>query len=77
MRGVQNIKLNKGWLCNTLILVKGGVKYRNRNLQNLIIIYIAFPVSLVTTTTTTIIKTIYIIIRVTFPESFSLENFQC
>ena len=24
-----------------------------------------------------IIKTIYIIIRVTFPESFSLENFQC
>ena len=42
MRGLQNIKLNKGWLCNILlhILVKGGVKYRN--LQNLIIIYIVF-----------------------------------
>ena len=42
MRGLQNIKLNKGWLCNTFDLVKGGVKYRNRNLQNLIIIYIVF-----------------------------------
>ena len=40
MRGLQNIKLNKGGFVAPLILVKGAVKYRNRNLQNLIIIYI-------------------------------------
>ena len=37
----------KDGFATPLILVKGGVKYRNRNLQNLIIIYILFPVSLV------------------------------
>ena len=42
MRGLQNIKLNKDGFATPLILVKGGVKNRNRNLQNLIIIYIVF-----------------------------------
>ena len=40
MTGLQNIKLNKGWLCNTFDTCESGVKFRNRNLQNLIIIYI-------------------------------------
>ena len=39
MWSLQNVKFNIDGFLTSLILVKGGVKYRNRNLQNLKIIY--------------------------------------